>query len=125
MPSYRLFDTRTQDASGVATDGVATPAGAQDFYSKKMRVSPAGDIGFQLIWTGVPTGVFTLWYSDVEQPNEANDNDWVPDTSWVPTNPAGAASKGKYVISGIRTKWVRIKYAHTGGVGVMSGKGTW
>lgn len=122
--SYKLFVTDTVSAGGSLfhTDGVAA-SGTQ--YSKKMKPSPTGDLGFTLESTGTVTGTFTLWYSDEDSPSEANDTDWVQDTTWVPTNPAGAATKTKYVVSGLRARWARVKHVTSGGAGNLLGYGNY
>lgn len=120
MPSYYLFETRLADNTATSSDGVAV-TGTGTSYSNKMSVRPEGEVGFQLKWTGTPTGACTLWYSDMDQPALATDADWVQDVSWSPTNPAGSASSVKYVISGLRARWVRVKYVNASGSGRLFG----
>lgn len=118
--TYRLFTTVDESSQGsrYVTDG---EAGAGTMYSSKMQPDREGNLGFTLETTGTLTGTFTLWYSDEDQPNEASDTDWVQDTTWVPTNPAGAATKVKYAIAEIKARWVRVKLVVSGGAGTVYG----
>lgn len=122
--SYKLFVTDTVSPGGSLfhTDGV-TASGTQ--YSKKMLPSREGHLGFTIESTGTVTATLTLWYSDEENPSEASDTDWVQDTSWSPTNPAGAATKVKYVVEGLRARWARVKSVTSGGAGNLLGYGNY
>lgn len=117
---YRIFETRTDATAGMVwvTDGIVNPTGTK--YSHKM-VPRAGLVGFTLQTTGTLNGTFSLWYSDKEAPNTASDDDWVQDTGWTHTDPAGSATKVKYVVSDLETRWVRVKYVHASGSGSLFG----
>ncbi len=116
--SRRLFDTRDARV-GIASDGIAI-SGAGNTYSKRMRPSEVAQLGFQLWWTGTLAGTFTLWTSHKDSPIETTDADWVQDTTWTPTNPAGAAGQMESSI-GNRRGWVRVKFAWTSGSGTLYG----
>lgn len=115
-PSYRMFDTR--DASGYSLDGIAA-SGTQ--YTHPIPVDESATLGFTLQSTGTLSGTFTLWYTDEPNPSLADDTDWVQDTSWVPVNPAGSATKTKYSIEGIRARFARVKHVASGGAGNLLG----
>lgn len=121
MPSYRLFETRSADAAAVASDGVAVSS-TNTYRSKKMKPSAEGLLAFQLDWTGTPAGTFTLWYSNKDRPDEASDTDWVQDTTWSPTQPAGAAGKAAYTLGNLRHRWVLVKYVNASGTGTLTGR---
>lgn len=123
MPSYKLFSTRTAGNAGYLLEGVAVSGGAGSYFrSTKFRGSPQGLLSFTLRWTGTPTGVFTLWYSDKDSPDPASETDWKQDTTWSPTNPAGAAGEASYQISGISKRWVKVRYENTAGSGNVFGE---
>lgn len=118
----RLFLTDVVSDSGslFRFEGVAASS-TNTYYSQKMQPDDEGLLGFTLETTGTLTGTFTLWYSDEDQPALATDTDWVQDTSWSPTNPAGSTTKVKYVVSGLRGKWARVKYVNGSGTGNLLG----
>ncbi len=115
-PSYRLFETRTD--AGYTLDGIVA-SGTQ--YSAPMPVDEQGILGFTLQSTGTLAGTPTLWYTDEPDPSLADDTDWVQDTAWNPTAIAGAATKTKYVIEGLRTRFARVKHVKSGGTGSLYG----
>lgn len=119
--TYRLFTTKTVSDEGASytEDGVAASS-TDTYYSNKMAPG-SDDLGFTLQTTGTLTGTFTLWYSDKDKPVLTDDTDWVQDTSWVPTNPAGATTKVKYSIDGLECAWARVKYVNSGGTGNLLG----
>ena len=116
--SYRLFDTRS---AGFYTDGVAASS-TNVYYSKVMKPSPEGLLGFTLESTGTLTGAFVLQVSDEMRPDETTDTDW--DTvTWTATDPAGSATKKKYELAGKRGRFYRIKYTNASGTGLIKGYG--
>jgi hypothetical protein len=119
LPSYDLFVTRAAGVAGNITKSSVTASGTQ--YSAKVPVRN-GAGGWTLETSGTVAGTPTLWYSDHERPNEANDTDWVQDTGWAPTVPAGAATKVKYSFEGQKTRWFRIKFVTSGGSGELFGR---
>lgn len=121
-PSYKLFVTRTALATGgvTQTDGVAASS-TNTYYGNKMNPRE-NSLGFQLQTTGTLTGTFTLWWSDEENPSVSDDTDWVQDTSWSPTNPAGSTTKVKYSVTDVRARWARVKYVNASGTGDLLGE---
>src|SRR5688572_26695083 len=120
--TYRIFVTDTVSDSGslFKTDGVAASS-TNTYYSAKMAPDKQGMLGFTLQTTGTLTGEFTLWYSDEDNPVLTDDTDWVEDTAWTDTDPAGTATKVKYVVEGLRARWARIKYVNASGTGNVLG----
>ena len=121
---YDLFTTVSTASLGarlVTAKSVAVSS-TDTYYSKQMQVSEDGELGFELRTTGTPTGTLTLWFSNFEDPDEADDDDWIQDTSWSPTNPAGSAIKTLYSVTGIHARVARVKYVNSSGSGTLAGK---
>lgn len=110
------FDGSNQMELGEAVTGAAT------FYGLKVRLPRRdGRFSVHLGWTGTPTGTFTLWFSNLPNPGEADDSDWVQDTTWAPTNPAGSAGKSFVTTGNLAGEWVRVKYVNASGTGTLYG----
>src|SRR5688572_15686365 len=92
MPNIPIYTTHATDAVGTMTDGVAVSS-TTTYYSALISGNQSDGMGIHLQWTGTPTGTFTLWMSDKAKPSLADDADWVEDTSFSPSNPAGSPSK--------------------------------
>lgn len=117
----RLFYTTDTDAAGGQSNGV-TVSSTNTYYSGVFSSPYMNGFSFSMEWTGTPTGVFTLWYTNKDSPNLASDADWKQDATFAPTNPAGAAgSMGDNVTNGQATKW-RVKYVNASGTGVLTGQ---
>lgn len=117
MKNFSLFNTKSGNAP--MTRGVAVSS-TNTYYSAK--ISESWELSFTLSWTGTPTGVLTVWGSDVDQPNEANDADWFSITaSPAPANPAGGAASTHGAVNDVNCKWKRVKYVNASGSGVLSG----
>lgn len=122
MTSYKMFTTRVTSDAGhlIITDGVAITA-TPTLYSNKLKGDPDAKLGWTLKTTGTLTLAFSLWYSDMENPDVADDDDWTEDESWTPTDPAGSATKVKYSVDGVKTVWWRIKAIVASGAGTLYG----
>lgn len=105
----------TDDDVGVSVSGTDT------YYSKPFQAKDAAAVSFHLQWTGTPTGTFTLWYSNKPKADATDDDDWVQDTTFSPTNPAGSASKGFYTVGNVVALFVRVKYVNASGSGTLVG----
>lgn len=123
MPNFSIYTTTDSGASGRTADGVAV-SGATTYYSAPISGNKTDGMGLHLQWTGTPTGTFTLWMSDKPHPSLTDDADWVQDTGFSPTNPAGSASKMRDDTSNAKAKWKRVKYVNSGGSGVLYGWAT-
>lgn len=119
--NYSIYTTRsTTDSNAPAVGGVAV-SGTNTYYSDAMSGTNADGFGLQLQWTGTPTGTFTLWMSDDEFPNFSSDTDWVQDTSFAPSNPAGAPGNMRDDVANAKARWKRVKYVNASGTGVLKG----
>jgi hypothetical protein len=117
IPKGNMY--RTAGGAG-DTDGVAV-SGALTFYSDMTDVSSILNPSYHLVWTGTPTGTFTVWGSNKEDPNPANDNDWFNPTLAVAiVQPAGSASKDFVDLSGWPFRKVRLKYVNSASTGVIN-----
>lgn len=120
---YKLFvsqlgtgsDSGAPDRDGVAVSSTTT------YYSKMWSGRNADGYGLHVQWTGTPTGTLTLWMSDKANPSEADDSDWVQDTTFSPTNPAGSGSKFRDDAANARAYRKRLKYVNASGSGVLYG----
>lgn len=117
--TYSLYNTRqTEPALPFKTPGIAVSGAPGTFYSDPIGPRVQG-FGYHFEWTGTPTGVLTLWRSNKTNPDLATDADWLPVTSFVPTNPAGSASKFGDEISFTNFKLYRFKYVNSASTGVL------
>lgn len=126
IPSGAVY--RTDSASGQGgTDGTAVTA-VQTAYSAPTDVSRCGDSGYQLAWTGTPTGVFTVQVSNRDRPVLTSDAEWSTLALAIPiVQPAGSAGADYVDLALMPFHWVRLKYVNASGTGVVfayvSGKG--
>lgn len=117
----RLFYTTDTDAAGGQSNGV-TVSSTNTYYSAVFSSPYANGFSFSMEWTGTPTGTFTLWYTNKENPVLTTDADWNQDTTFAPTNPAGAAgSMGDGGIGNAGARLWRIKYVNASGSGTLTG----
>lgn len=116
MKAHSLFVTLAGNAP--QTEGVAVSS-TSTYYSKKISGSNTCSITLQ--WTGTPTGAFTLWGSNKNEPNEASDADWYSITDSL-ANPAGSASSTQEDYVDKNCKWKRVKYVNASGSGVLYGQ---
>lgn len=117
---YRVYTTAEATPMGYANDGVAV-TGTNTYYSTKWTAQWSDIFAHTVQWTGTPAGTLTLWMTDKEAPSEADDSDWVQDTTYSPTNPAGAAGKFRDNVANGAARWVRIKYVNASGSGTIFG----
>lgn len=115
---YRLLTTVDNTVMGNVTDGVAL-SGAGTTYTTKFSGHWSDVFALMIQWTGTLAGTLTLWATDKEQPDETSDNDWVQDTTFSPTNPAGSAGKFRDNVANGVARWWRIKYVNTSGAGSL------
>lgn len=115
---YRLFTTNDGTVMGNMLDGVAV-TGTNTYYSTKFTSQWSDVFGMMVQWSGTPTGTLTLWASDKEMPSETDDADWVQDTTFSPTNPAGSAGKFRDNVANGVARWWRLKYVNASGSGTL------
>lgn len=81
----------------------------------------------ELVWTGTPTGTFSIDGSIDNVPSATQVVNWYPTNTDV-NNPAGSSSSTLVNLIGIGFRWLRVSYARTGGSGSLNvtvfGKGT-
>jgi hypothetical protein len=124
MSRQKLFLTASgTDSAAPVTEGVAVSS-TTTYYSKVWTGSDSDTCGIHLEWSGTPTGTFTLWMSDKYAPDETSDTDWVQDTGFSPSNPAGAAGKFRDDMSQAPARRKRIKYVNASGSGTLKGWAT-
>ncbi len=105
-----------------AMTGVTTIK-SQAFYMGKFS-----GCSFQPVWTGTPTGTFTVMISNDYNP-AANGSQVTPQNAgtWsnlgasIPQNPAGAPGNTFVPIYASCGYWIQLWYTNTSGVGVLSG----
>lgn len=117
----KLFVTPSgTDANAPVTTGVAV-SGASTYYSKMWSGGDSAAYSIQVVWTGTPTGTFTLQVSDKPNPIETSDADWVTSTEVAVVNPAGAA--GQFLVSTTVSPHMkkRLKYVNSAGSGTITG----
>lgn len=115
MPSYKIYRNSTLPTG----EGTTAVTGANTYYSRPFAARDGQPVSFHLVWTGTPTGTFTLWYSNKPNADEADDDDWVQDTTWVATNPAGSASKAFHTVGNLVAERVRLKYVNSASSGAI------
>lgn len=94
-----------------------------DAYSNKWHVKHGTHWSIHIITTGTLSGPIELWRSNVPEPNEANDDDWVEvtDTSeWSPPDPAGSTLNAMVEIGNSSAYHYRLKYDDTSGSGTIT-----
>lgn len=118
---YKLFVTASgTDSAAPVSEGVAV-SGTNTYYSKVFGGAHSDGQSLQLEWTGTPTGTFTLWMSDKPNPDETDDDDWIQDTDFTPTNPAGSAGKMGDPAGNMKSNLKRIRYVNASGSGTLKG----
>lgn len=121
---YQIFNTRSAtDPAAYTQDGVAVSS-TNTYYSEMWSGEDADGQGLMLFWTGTPTGTLTMWATDKDNPILTSDADWVQDTTWTPTNPAGSASKFRTDSGNFKAFRKRVKYVNASGSGVLFGRVT-
>src|SRR5678809_1282174 len=120
--SFHIFETNSDSEIGVAL-----PGSTSTLYSNPIKMGrQGGRFSIQLIWTAGPTGAFTLQYSLKQDPNLANDNDWVTDSTVtvLGTSLTVAGGAGNSIILGGNAlpEWIRIKWlASSGSASTVNG----
>lgn len=120
--TYNLFttdDDQTTLGARHITAKTKAVSGTSTYYSSKM-LHKDNQLGFSIQFVGTMVGTLTLWWSDLELPDVADDDDWIQDASWSPTNPAGSDIKTKYGIGDLKGRWARLKYVNASGSGTVA-----
>lgn len=121
MYSYSVYNqtggVAGTDANAPMMEGLINPTGTK--YSSMWSGLHRDGHGLHVQTTGTLTGAFTLWMSDKKSPSEADDADWVQDTGFAPTNPAGATTKFRDDAGNAKAMHKRLKYVHSSGTGTI------
>lgn len=116
---FSIYKTEsTTDPLAPRADGVAVSS-TNTYYSEMWSGNNSDGFSLSVFYTGTPTGAFTLWGTDIPNPDEANDNDWIQDTNFVPTDPAGAGGKFGDDASSCKKFHKRLKYVNASGTGTI------
>lgn len=116
--TYGVYKAVSSDSGAPTKDGTAV-SGTNTYYSKMWTGKNADGYGLTVHYTGTMTGTFTLWMSDEAFPSEADDTDWVEDTSFAPVDPAGSDGKFRDDTSGAKAWRKRLKYVNASGSGTI------
>ncbi len=117
--AFSIFNTRNaSDANAPTLVGVSV-SGTPTIYSELIAGLDADGAGVTFFTTGTLTGTWTAWVTDKPNPGLADDSDWVQDTLFVPTNPAGAASKFRDDTGNSKGYHKRFKYVNASGTGTI------
>jgi len=83
------------------------------------------NIGLQLVFTGTPTGTFSVElsidYQQDQQGNVINAGTWTPMSFSITPVASGAAGSVYIDINQISAPWMRVKYTKTSGTGTLQG----
>lgn len=116
---HKLFITvDAADSAAPVKDGVAVSS-TNTYYSKVWSGNDSATYDLQVKWTGTPTGTLTLQVSNVPNPDESDDADWVTTTEATMTAPAGSASGFRDVPTGPSAGKKRLKYVNASGSGTL------
>lgn len=102
-------------------EGKTGLVGAGTQYSDVVGLN-GGDVGgFHIETTGTLTAALTFWVSGKPNPDVASDADWVQDTSFAITSPAGATTKAYYHLGNNGARFMRFKSVTASGTGNLKG----
>ena len=97
------------------TSSTGTMSGTNAISSAPMDCGAIAGVGFQISWTGTPTGTFAfedsidgITYFDIGA------------SGW--TNPVGSASSFRLDVVGRHGKYIRVTYTNASGTGVLTVK---
>lgn len=121
---YSIFNTRSLTDPNLPVRDSVTISGAVTTYSDMWSGESGDGYGLTLGTTGTLTGTFTLWMTDNPFPRLDSDQDWVQDTAFTPTNPAGAGVLFRDDAANAKAYRKRIKFVSTAGTGTVQGRVT-
>lgn len=88
-------------------------SGTTTYTSRAINVKNIDNIGLQLIWTGTPTGTWTVMHSPN---NSAYDSITL---SPVITQPAGSSGSWSVVLQLEPYEWVKVQYVNASSTGTV------
>lgn len=74
-----------------------------------------GKAGYQIVWTGTPTGAFTVEASN--DSTNGTDGTWTEVTMAIGSAPSGGAGSVLIDLSSSPWEWVRLRYTRSAGTG--------
>jgi len=81
-------------------------------------------VGYDLSWTGTPTGVFSVEISNTYSLNAdgsvGNAGNWAPVTLSTPITASGSADNAFINLAGLEAYAVRLTYTRTSGSGTLN-----
>jgi hypothetical protein len=102
-------------ASGTAVSSTTT------YRGQRTDIGMINAPSYQLRAIGTMTGTWKIQVSDLPDPVESTDTDWVDLTLAVAiTQPAGSDSKDFVGLAGLESKWMRPVYTNASGSGTIS-----
>lgn len=120
MVNAQIWNTRPVSPPGGTQPGVTVSA-TNTYYSDPWTARDSAGYSLSQFATGTMTGTFTLWATDKRNPDLTSDTDWVQDTTFAPTNPAGSTVKFLDSASNMPGLKKRLKYVNASGTGVLLG----
>lgn len=112
MANYKVYKNTETKGGTLAVSDTST------YYSDAITVDGEA-VSWHIVWAGTPNGTFTLWYSNKPDAAVATDTDWVQDTSFPATAPAGSASKVFISASQTTALRARLKYVNASSTGTI------
>lgn len=116
---FSFIASMTKETIAGTTDTVTVGGAAATYYSSIMDTIGQSGLGVEVQTTGTLTGTWTLWFANRDNPDLEDDDHWVQETTFSPTNPAGAATHWGFHLSNGHSRYWRLKYAPTSGSGAL------
>lgn len=101
---------------------VITVSGAATHYTTPGALRGRNQMAIHNEWTGTVAGTLTLWASNHDAPDKADDDDWFEVTDVTLADPAGSASKEGVVVGNANAKWYRQKLVVSSGSGTFTSR---
>jgi hypothetical protein len=102
--------------------------GTSTITSQPFDINKLTGGSFQAVWTGTPTGTFSVYVSNDYMPSAtggnnppANPGTWDNIGASIPVNPAGSAGHTFIPIFACGALWIALWYTNASGTGVLSG----
>lgn len=110
------FLPRPANQTGSIPSGVVNGAMASTntIYSQIMEVSRMDNIGFEVTWTGTPTGTFSVMVSN------SGINFYALTFNPTLSQPAGSAGGYAVNINQLPFKYIMLQYVNASGAGVLT-----
>src|SRR5215207_1960685 len=117
MPTpYKIYGEGPPDSPA---DPALAVTGANTYYSQPVGVPDGKALGLEVVFVGTMTGTLSLWLTNKPNADRASDTDWIQDTTFTPTNPAGAGIKNFYTVGNLTCTSARLKYVNSAGSGTL------